>query len=90
MIGVVLRWTDLADVPAGFGPSVVTIGNFDGVHRGHTSVLRRMCADAAGAGLPAVAVTFTPNPQQVHRPEQAPPLLLGDEDRQAVRETQEA
>lgn len=75
------RWTDLADVPDGFGPSVVTIGNFDGVHRGHVSVLTRLVADARAAGARAVAVTFTPHPQQVHRPDQAPPLLTGDPDR---------
>ncbi|MBU5422704.1 bifunctional riboflavin kinase/FAD synthetase [Cellulomonas hominis] len=75
------RWTDLAQVPADFGPSVVTIGNFDGVHRGHVGVLTRMVADARAAGARSVAVTFTPHPQQVHRPESAPPLLTGDADR---------
>jgi riboflavin kinase/FMN adenylyltransferase len=74
-------WRDLAEVPAGFGPSVVTIGNFDGVHRGHADVLGRMVADAAASGAKAVAVTFTPHPAQVHRPQAAPPLLTGDEDR---------
>jgi riboflavin kinase/FMN adenylyltransferase len=74
-------WRELSEVPADFGPAVVTIGNFDGVHRGHVSVLRRMCADAAAVGAQAVAVTFSPHPQQVHRPATAPPLLTGDEDR---------
>ena len=75
------RWSDLSDVPADFGPTVVTLGNFDGVHRGHASVLRRMAADARAQGSSAVAVTFTPHPLQVHRPEDAPPLLTGDADR---------
>ena len=75
------RWTDLADVPDGFGPSVVTIGNFDGVHRGHAGVLTRMCSDARAVGAQAVAVTFTPHPQQVHRPDTAPPVITGDDDR---------
>jgi len=77
----VQRWTDLAQVPADFGPSVVTVGNFDGVHRGHVGVLTRMVADARAVGARAVAVTFTPHPQQVHRPDTAPPLLTGDADR---------
>ena len=74
-------WRELADVPEGFGPSVVTIGNFDGVHRGHVGVLTRMCADARTVGAQAVAVTFTPHPQQVHRPDTAPPVITGDDDR---------
>ncbi|HEY8719452.1 bifunctional riboflavin kinase/FAD synthetase [Pengzhenrongella sp.] len=75
------RWTDLAQVPPGFGPSVVTLGNFDGVHRGHASVLTRMVADARAVGASAVAVTFSPHPAQVHYPDTAPPLLTGVEDR---------
>lgn len=75
------RWTDLADVPEDFGPSVVTIGNFDGVHRGHTQVLIRMVADARAVDARAVAVTFDPHPSRVHRPDDAPPLLTGVADR---------
>ena len=74
-------WTDVAKVPPGFGPAVVTIGNFDGVHRGHRDVLTRMVRDARDAGIAAVAVTFDPHPAQVHRPEHAPPLLTGLSDR---------
>jgi riboflavin kinase/FMN adenylyltransferase len=74
-------WTDVEQVPPGFGPSVVTIGNFDGVHRGHRDVLTRMVQDARSTGTAAVAVTFDPHPASVHRPESAPPLLTGLEDR---------
>ncbi|WP_298321823.1 bifunctional riboflavin kinase/FAD synthetase [Haloactinopolyspora sp.] len=75
------RWTDLAQVPRDFGPSVVTIGNFDGVHRGHRSVLTRMVADARAAGAKAVVVTFDPHPRMLHNPDDAPELICGIEDR---------
>lgn len=74
-------WTELAQVPPDFGPSVVTIGNFDGVHRGHREVLTRMVADARTAGIRAVAVTFDPHPRVLHQPERAPELITGVTDR---------
>lgn len=74
-------WKDLADVPSGFGPSVVTVGNFDGVHRGHQQVLGRLVQAAHEQSARAVAVTFDPHPAQVHRPDQAPQLIMGLDDR---------
>ncbi|GHH74366.1 bifunctional riboflavin kinase/FAD synthetase [Promicromonospora soli] len=79
-------WTDLEQVPPGFGPSVVTIGNFDGVHRGHQAVLRRILSLARSDAARAVAVTFHPHPAVVHRPESAPELITGLEDRLALME----
>lgn len=69
------RWSDLNDVPAGFGPSAVTIGNFDGVHRGHQAVLGRLAATAHAQGLSAVAITFDPHPLAVLQPDRAPAVL---------------
>ncbi|MGW2095500.1 bifunctional riboflavin kinase/FAD synthetase [Promicromonospora sukumoe] len=79
-------WTDLEQVPPGFGPSVVTIGNFDGVHRGHQAVLDRILRLARSDSASAVAVTFHPHPAAVHRPELAPELITGLEDRLALME----
>ena len=59
----------LADIPANFGPSVVTIGNFDGVHRGHQAVIADVIARARMLGAHAIAVTFDPHPVRVLRPQ---------------------
>jgi riboflavin kinase/FMN adenylyltransferase len=77
----VQRWSGLDAVPAGYGPSVVTIGNFDGVHRGHQAVLARLVADARQEGAHAVAITFHPHPVAVLYPERAPAQIIGLEDR---------
>ena len=68
-------WRSLDDVPAGTGPSVVTVGNFDGVHRGHRTVVARARELADRAGLQVVAVTFDPHPMAVLRPDHAPAVL---------------
>src|SRR5580704_3269792 len=65
----------LDDVPAGFGPTVVSVGNFDGVHRAHAHVLREIVAQARAGGAKAVAVTFEPHPERILRPESGLKLL---------------
>lgn len=74
-------WHGMDEVPDDLVASVVTIGNFDGVHRGHRAVLAEVTARAHELGLPTVAITFDPHPAQVHRPESTPPLLTGLTDR---------
>ena len=71
------RWDDLDQVPSGYGPSVVTLGNFDGVHLGHRSVLGDVVARARLRAVKAVAVTFDPHPLQVLYPDSAPTPLSG-------------
>jgi riboflavin kinase/FMN adenylyltransferase len=68
-------WRTVADLPADVGPTVVVIGNFDGVHRGHRSVIGRARALADERGIALVAVTFDPHPMAVLRPEHAPSML---------------
>ena len=69
------RWDGLHEVPDGWGPSVVTIGVFDGVHLGHQRVVGRAAEIAAELGLPVVVVTFDPHPDEVVRPGSHPPFL---------------
>jgi riboflavin kinase / FMN adenylyltransferase len=68
------RWYGLDEVPDDWGASVVTIGVFDGVHRGHQRIVGR-ALDLAQGRLPVVVVTFDPHPDEVVRPGSHPPFL---------------
>ncbi|CAN5461667.1 bifunctional riboflavin kinase/FAD synthetase [soil metagenome] len=68
------------EVPAGFGPSAVTVGKFDGVHGGHRAVIEQLTALAADRGLVPTVVTFDRNPLSLLRPELCPtPLVSNDQ-----------
>jgi len=68
-------WNGLPDIPADLERSVVTLGNFDGVHRGHRAVLAQVVELASAGDAPSVAVTFDPHPVAVLYPERAPQML---------------
>ncbi|AIY03867.1 MULTISPECIES: bifunctional riboflavin kinase/FAD synthetase [Arthrobacter] len=77
-------WNSLAEVPQDFGPCVVTLGNFDGLHRGHQEVLAQVRAEALSRGAAAVALTFDPHPALIHRPDTAPEQIMGLADKLAA------
>lgn len=68
-------YRSLDELPSDFGPSVVSIGNFDGVHLGHRKVLREVVVRARRMEAASVAVTFDPHPARVLRPENALKLI---------------
>ena len=65
----------LPDQHAAVAPSVLTIGNFDGVHRGHRRIIAAARASARADNLPVVALTFEPHPLSILRPDRAPDRL---------------
>jgi riboflavin kinase/FMN adenylyltransferase len=77
----VFYWRDVDSVPEDFGPSVLTLGNFDGVHRGHQRVVQQVVDAARERSAAAVVVSFDPHPAQIHRPDTAPQLIMGLDDR---------
>ncbi|WP_238654469.1 bifunctional riboflavin kinase/FAD synthetase [Rothia uropygialis] len=70
----------LDEIPEEFGPTAVTIGNFDGVHRGHARVIETVVSEAHSAGLQAVAISFDPHPALVHRPDVPHLPIMGLQD----------
>ena len=71
------RWRGVEAAPSGWGRCVVTIGVFDGVHRGHQRIIGRAVEKARELGVPSVVVTFDPHPIEVVRPGSHPPMLTG-------------
>lgn len=65
----------LDDLPAGFGPTILSAGNFDGVHKAHRLVLGKVVERARELGAKSLAVTFEPHPTRILRPDVAPRLL---------------
>ncbi len=69
------RWRGLSATPSGWGRCVVTIGVYDGVHRGHRQIIGRAVERAHAAGQPSVVLTFDPHPSEVLRPGSHPAVL---------------
>ena len=78
-------WRTFGEVPTDLGRTVVTVGNFDGVHQGHVRVVNRACELSRELEAPRVVVaTFDPHPMAVLRPEHAPVALSTIEERAAL------
>ncbi len=69
------RWRGVAATPADLGRTVVTVGMYDGVHRGHQQLIGTAVARARALGRPCVLVTFDPHPSEVVRPGSHPAIL---------------
>src|SRR4051812_17339887 len=65
----------ISELPADFAPTVVSVGNFDGVHRAHQKVIAALLQRARELQARSLVVTFDPHPTRVLRPEKAPKLL---------------
>ena len=80
-----MRTPDVNAHESGLPPTVtatvVTVGTFDGMHRGHRDVVQRLVDRAAAAGLPSLLVTFDPHPLEIVNPAAAPPLLTVREEK---------
>jgi riboflavin kinase / FMN adenylyltransferase len=74
-------YRELAGLPPDFGPTALTIGNFDGVHHGHRRILRQVVAVAEAHGWKPSVLTFDPHPTRVVAPARTPPLIATPEQR---------
>jgi riboflavin kinase/FMN adenylyltransferase len=74
-------YRSLAEVPADFGPCAITIGNFDGVHKGHQQIMERVRTIAREHGWRSAVLTFDPHPSKLVAPDRAPRLLTTSEQR---------
>ena len=79
-----MRTTPESGLPPTVEGTVVTVGTFDGVHRGHLDVIRRLVNRAVELGLPSLLVSFEPHPLEVVNPSAAPLLLTTSEEKLEV------
>jgi riboflavin kinase / FMN adenylyltransferase len=70
-----LTFRQLEDIPSDFGPTVVSVGNFDGVHRAHRRVIEEIVQRSKATEARSVVVTFEPHPVRILRPDQTLKLL---------------
>jgi riboflavin kinase / FMN adenylyltransferase len=77
----------LEDIPPDFGPTIVSVGNFDGVHRAHQAVLRDIVQRSRQSHSKAVAVTFDPHPIRILRPDSGLKLLTPTPEKLRLLET---
>src|SRR5512140_572882 len=78
-------YRSLEEVGSDFGPSALSIGNFDGVHAGHRRIFRRVVELARERGWKPSALAFQPHPTKVVAPERAPRLLTAPDERCRLR-----
>ena len=69
------RWRGLEATPGDLGRTVVTVGMYDGVHRGHQQLIGTAVARARALGRPCLLLTFDPHPSEVVRPGSHPAIL---------------
>src|SRR5687768_18477749 len=67
--------------------SVVTLGNFDGIHLGHQALIAGAVSDSKKLALPSVVLTFEPHPLSVLAPDRAPKLILVRKDKMQLLQT---
>jgi riboflavin kinase/FMN adenylyltransferase len=74
-------FSDIEDQQLSMRGSVVTMGNFDGIHLGHQALVRHTVEESKRLGYPSIVLTFEPHPLKVLAPERAPRLLLSYQDK---------
>jgi riboflavin kinase / FMN adenylyltransferase len=80
-------FSNVEDQSLSMAGSVVTMGNFDGIHLGHQALIRNTVEESKRLGYPSIVLTFEPHPLKILAPERAPRLILSYEDKMGLLES---